>query len=258
MNIAIDKEKVKRRFGRRISSYNDEALVQKSIVKQLMLKILNLKKTTYNKVLEIGCGTGFLTNELLQNFHPGYYAINDIVETMQAEIEKITLALGYTFWSFLPGDAEKLTFPSGFDLVVSTSTIQWFQYPAAFFNSVSQLMPAGGILAFSTFGMENFRETKTLQTVSLKYSSTEELISWLLPFFEILHCSEEIISLDFASPRDVLKHIRHTGVNSLSNEHWNRHDLSNFETRYNNFYSNPDGSVSLTYHPIIVIAQKKK
>jgi malonyl-ACP O-methyltransferase BioC len=258
MNIAIDKEKVKRRFGRCISSYNDEARVQKSIVKNLVREIVNLEKTTYHKVLEIGCGTGFLTNQLLQNFRPDYYAINDIVETVQAEIEKITLLHGFTNWSFLPGDAEKLTFPSGFDLVVSTSTVQWFQFPAAFFNSVGRLMPAGGILAFSTFGMENFRETKTLQTVSLKYPSRKELISWLSSSFEIIHCSEEIIRLDFASPRDVLKHIRHTGVNSLSNEHWNRCDLYDFEISYKNFYSNPDGTVSLTYHPIIVIARKKK
>jgi len=258
MILTIDKEKVMKRFGRSISSYNGEALVQKRMARKLMQKIMDLGITNHQRILEIGCGTGFLTHELLENFRPGYYMINDLVGTMQFEIEKITLAHEFAHWSFAPGDAEMLTFPGDFDMVVSTSTIQWFQHPASFFSSIVRSMASGSIIAFSTFGKDNFMEIKVLQGVCLKYPSMEELHSWLSSSFEMLHCSEEIIQLHFETPWDVLKHIRHTGVNSISDKHWNRRDLSNFEAKYNELYANPDSSVSLTYHPIIVIARKNK
>lgn len=258
MTLTIDKEIVMKRFGRSISSYNDEALVQKDIARKLIQHLTDLYKTTFRCVLEIGCGTGFLTHELLKKHRPEYYVVNDLVEAMKHEIEKITQVHEFTRWSFFPGDAENLIFQGNFDLVISTSTIQWFQDAATFFKSLPRWMSSGSILAFSTFGMENFREISTLQGVCLNYPTTEKLHSWLSSSFDILHCSEEIVQLNFGTPKDVLKHIKHTGVNSISNKHWNRHDLSNFETIYSKLYSNPNGSVSLTYHPIIMIARKKQ
>jgi malonyl-CoA O-methyltransferase len=257
MKQAIDKEKVKKRFGRSIFSYNEEALVQKSIARELMLKITDIEKATYPRVLEIGCGTGFLTRELLQCYRPQYYVINDLVDTMQGEVEQIARIHEFTRWSFIPGDAEKLIFPGTFDLVVSASTIQWFQDTAVFFHSISRSMSRGSILAFSTFGTDNFKEIRTLHSAYLNYPLPEELISWLSPTFHVLHCSEKIVSRCFETPRDVLRHIRHTGVNAVENRSWNKRTLLNLEMNYRNFYSNPDGTVNLTYHPIIIIAQKK-
>lgn len=232
-------------------------MVQKNIARELISKLMELKKTTFCNVLEIGCGTGFLTNELLKYSRPEHFIINDLVGAMEGEIEKITHAHEFLRWSFMAGDAEKLSFPQGLDLVVSTSTIQWFHNLSAFFSSLSRSMANGCILAFSTFGKENFMEIRYLQGVGLKYPSFEELKYILSPSFKILHCSEEIVRLDFETPLDALKHIKHTGVNSISDKHWNRSTLSELETSYANHFSNRDGTVTLTYHPIIMITQKK-
>jgi malonyl-CoA O-methyltransferase len=257
MNNTIDKEKVRKRFGRSISSYNEVAVVQKKVARELMQKIRDVKTISFSNVLEIGCGTGFLTHELLQYIHPGHYLVNDLVDSMHDEVAKIASVCEFMNWSFIGGDAEKLIFPGSFDLVVSASAIQWFQDIAGFFFSVSKLMEKGNVFAFSTFGPQNFREIGTLQEAHLTYPSREELMLQLSLYFNILHCSEEIIPLGFGTPYDVLKHIKDTGVNAVSDHRWNRHALLNLETSYRRLYTNPDGSVNLTYHPIIMITQKK-
>lgn len=257
MNFKIDKDIISKRFEKSISSYNSNALAQKNIAKELMQKIINNRTTLHRHVLEIGCGTGFLTNELLRNFRPEKYIINDLSALMRNEIKKVALAHKFENWQFLAGDAEKLDIPSQFDLVLSASVFQWFRDMAGFAASISQSIRKDGILAFSTFGTENFREIKNLKGTGLCYPVIEELTSWLLPSFQVIDCSEKLVRLHFESPYDVLKHIKRTGVNAIENRHWNKRDLIDFETKYYQNYSTPDGMVSLTYHPIIIIARKK-
>ena len=74
--------------------------------------------------------------------------------------------------------------------------------------------------------------------------------------FEILEWEEYIRQLTFDSPLEVLKHIRATGVNSIRPVHWTKGQLERFETDYQNAYSTPTGSVTLTYHPMLTLARK--
>jgi malonyl-ACP O-methyltransferase BioC len=257
MNEIINKEKVRKRFEKSIASYNNAAMVQRSIARELIQKIMDLDQGDYSRVLEIGCGTGFLTNELLQFVRPEYYLINDLVESMRGEIENITKLNEFSNWSFISGDAESLSITGTFDLVVSASTIQWFHDIISFFHSAHRILSNKGVLAFSTFGTDNFKEIKSLQQSSLQYPSLGELVSLLSPNFEILHSSEKILQLLFETPMDALKHIKQTGVNAISDKYLNKSTLLNLQTNYSNYFSNPDGTVGLTYHPIIVIAKKK-
>lgn len=258
MNYTVDKDKVINRFSRHIASYNAEASVQRDIAGELMQKVMNSEKNVYQNVLEIGCGTGFLTRELLQYFHPSAYVLNDIVEAMYFEIEDITRRHNFKDWSFISGDAEKLQFSGKFNLVVSSSTIQWFQYPKLFLEKVSGMLEDGDIFAFSTFGPDNFHEINALFGASLHYPTMETLKLWLSDSFELIHHSEKKVSLCFDTPMEVIKHIKLTGVNAVFNRQWNRHDLLNLQTNYGSQTSTSDHKVSLTYHPIFIIAKKKK
>ena len=253
----IDKTKVRNRFGRNISTYSREACVQKVMAGELIQKLSIFTNQNFSKVLEIGCGTGFLTNELLQSFQPNNLFVNDLIESVYYEIEKITLAHSYKSWSFLAGDAENISFPGSLDLVVSASAFQWFQDIQLFFSNISNSISTNGILAFCTFGPANFKEIKLILGKSLQYPSLNELNSWLFEPYEIIHSSEQIIPVSFNTPLDILKHIKYTGVNSLGGENLSKNDLLNFQLKYANRFTNNDGSLSLTYHPIYIIARKK-
>ena len=107
----------------------ESAVVQKEIAQELIKKIVKHGKSDYKKVLEIGCGTGFLTDELVGKIKSEKFFINDIVEQMQYEIEKMFNKYNLWNWIFAGGDAEKSHSQSELDMVATSSTIQWFQNP---------------------------------------------------------------------------------------------------------------------------------
>ena len=159
--------------------------------------------------------------------------------------------------SFLPCDAETLDFPQGTDLITSCSTLQWFADTERFFARCHHFLSDGGILAFSTFGKKNMREIHTLTGHGLEYFSLEELKALLSSRFEVLYAEEEIVSLPFGTPLEVLQHLRQTGVTGTEKRVWTRGRLQSFCEEYIRMYGKDDRSVSLTYHPIYVIARKR-
>lgn len=160
--------------------------------------------------------------------------------------------------SFLPCDAETLDFPQGTDLITSCSTLQWFADTERFFARCHRFLSDGGILAFSTFGKKNMREIHTLTGHGLEYLSLDNLKVLLSPRFEILYAEEEIVSLPFGTPLEVLRHLKQTGVTGTEKRVWTCGRLQSFCDEYIRMCGNDDRSVSLTYHPIYVIARKRE
>jgi malonyl-CoA O-methyltransferase len=120
-----------------------------------------------------------------------------------------------------------------------------------------QILTTHGYLVFSSYGEENFNEIKKTMNIGLKYNSLQEQINLLSPYFDIIHAEEWKECIPFANPREVLKHIKKTGVNALQKEFLGKEKLHAFSENYIRHFSNADESVNLTYHPIIIIAKKK-
>lgn len=117
----INKQLITRRFSRAIESYNREATAQKQIAGRLNDMLAHYLPARPRHVLEIGSGTGFLTRPLLRTFHPEKLILNDICHEMSTCFADLLSDRQVTF---IPGDAEQLSFPSGQDLIVSCSALQ--------------------------------------------------------------------------------------------------------------------------------------
>ncbi|MDE7509628.1 MAG: methyltransferase domain-containing protein, partial [Muribaculaceae bacterium] len=105
------------------------------------------------------------------------------------------------------------TAPSdSFDIVASASTIQWFADPLRFFRNVRRVLRPGGVFLCSTFLPGNLAELDVLRPSPLLYRSREEIESMLQLLFHSLQLEEEIIPMDFPSPREALLHLKLTGV----------------------------------------------
>ena len=102
------------------------------------------------------------------------------------------------------------------------------------------------------------REIHTLTGHGLEYLSLDNLKVLLSPRFEILYAEEEIVSLPFGTPLEVLRHLKQTGVTGTEKRVWTRGRLQSFCDEYIRMCGNDDRSVSLTYHPIYVIARKRE
>lgn len=249
----IDKQLVARRFSRAMESYDREAVAQKQIARHMDRLLDRYLPRPCNRVLEIGCGTGLLTRRLVETLRPGQLLLNDLCPDMRACFADL-LAGGRA--AFVAGDAERLSFPEGQDLIVSCSVVQWFARPEAFFGRCHALLAPRGSIAFSTFGKDNLKEVAAVAGGGLHYRSLEEWRRMLGPRYEVVAAGEERITVTFQTPLQVLCHLKHTGVAAVRRQAWTKGDLQAFCGEYARLFGN-GGEVPLTYHPLYIIARKK-
>lgn len=252
----IDINIVKERFSQSRNTYKQEAKVQREIADRLAEEISKIGESSHDRILEIGCGTGFLTDNILSFIKPSHYFINDLSDLMQSDIDSIARKHRFQDYTFIPGDAEELSFAGNLDMVISASTFQWFNDLKRFLNKISGLLNEGGYIVFSTFGKHNFNEIRTTLGIGLDYMPVGEIVDKLTGNYSVIESFEWERKQYFTSPIEVLKHIKLTGVNSVVNSFIGKSKLKLFCEEYINKFSDSSGNVSLTYNPIIVIAQK--
>jgi malonyl-CoA O-methyltransferase len=251
----IDKEIIRKRFAKSWQTYNQHASVQLEICQKLTGSLQDKRLSNFESILEVGCGSGLLTRELLKQTKIRHYYANDLTGEQKTGITQIFRQFRFSNWSFLEGDAEVIDFPQQLDGVISTSTVQWFNDLPAFIPKVHQVLNTKGIFAFSTFGPGNFSEIKSTCQQGLSYYSTDEIQEMLAKYFDVELIHDEKTRLHFNSPIEILHHIKNTGVNAVANAStWNRRKLQEFEQ---NYPVSDKNDFVLTYHPIIILAKKR-
>jgi malonyl-ACP O-methyltransferase BioC len=255
--MQIDKEHVKRSFRKSISSYNENAIIQKNICKHLVELTNAYGKCSYENVLEIGCGTGLLTETLIDNFTVEHLILNDIVEEMSSEVDYLLRRKSFQDFKFISGDAEKCDFNNTFDLIISASTFQWFQDIDKAFNNMSKMLNKKGMFIFNTYASDNFYEIKRIKESGLEYRSFEEVERGLNKYFSVVHSEETKDVLYFNSVLDILKHLQLTGVNGTkAKKAWTKGVLKEFEENYKRLF-HTDNGYSLTYNPAYFVCKVK-
>ncbi len=250
----MDKTLIRRRFAKAVGSYSIRADVQRQIAYHMADAIGKyIPSGGRRNVLEIGCGTGMFTRAFLHRATPERLLLNDLCPEVEPYLTDL---LANKRIHFAASDAEALNFPSGQNLIVSCSAIQWFDQPEKFLAGCRKLLTADGYLAFSTFGPQNVKEVVSLTSDTLPYRSLKELTDVLSAEYQIVYSREEKLKLSFASPLEVLKHLKETGVTGIRRQSWTRGELDDFCRCYREQYTAPDGTVPLTYHPIYMICKK--
>lgn len=247
----INKQLIKQHFGNSLNgTYDRNATVQHKIASNLY----DLWKSTIginsdSAILEIGCGTGFLTRLYTPTAYPSHLVLNDL-----CHVPTVTLNLNVTDYQFIEKDAELLEFPpQSFDYIVSSSAIQWLENLPLLFNHLHSWLNPGGAIVISTFGTNNMKEIKDNIKISLNYKSVEWYCNEIKRNFDIVLIREESETMTFDTPLDVLRHIQSTGVNSINSTKTPSGTLRRLLKNYPNI----DGRFPLTYNPIYIIATKK-
>ncbi|WP_171205095.1 methyltransferase [Ruegeria sp. HKCCA0235A] len=245
-------DKVQRSFSRSFQTYNDTASQQAWVARKLVSEMRRVgAPNRFDVAFELGCGTGHLTRLLRQNFDLPDFHVNDIAPQARATADAENAA-------FIAGDVRLVEWPAKLDLVASASMIQWMEDPAGLLQQVAEALEPGGWLAISGFGPLQYQELAQI-------GSTARAPGLCLPDtfataidgqFKILTVGQSVRPSYFDTPRDVLKHLRSTGVNGRAQGAWTRSTLARFEADYVQKFG-ADGRVPLTYHPVWVIAEKR-
>lgn len=255
MRFQIDKNIIKNKFIDSIKTYDKNAIVQKKMAKELLDFVLQFSGNKFNHILEIGSGTGLLTKEIVDSIEFKKLITNDLSSDYKSIIRGIISNLNIDY-KFIEGDAEfSLEFPENNDLVISNATFQWFNNLNEFIIKSIKLLNNNGILAFTTFGENNFNEISSISNSGLEYISLEKILENTQDKFELLHTHTYEEKLFFKTPIDVLKHMKKTGVNATNN---NNSIIKPKEFAHNyikNF--SQDTGVYITYNPMFVVLKKK-
>jgi len=249
--------RVQQNFQRGFHTYNDTAYMQKHIAAKLARLFAQTAKTPHFKnALEIGCGTGFLTQELVPNLSVDHWTMNDLVTDSQAHIAPM---LGTHQWDFLAGAIETQHLPHSYDLITSASVFQWVNNTKTLLAKLSDNLTSGGWMIISSFGTQHFQELQSLTSKpqTMQYLDPSDWRTVLPDNLTPHHISQDIQTAKFSTVRKLLMHLRNTGVNANAQHHWSRQKLADFEQAYARRFSDPDGNICLTYAPVYVIAQKQ-
>lgn len=252
----IDKRLVAKRFGAHFDTYDREAAVQMSICDRMASMIETEGIETVESALEIGAGTGFLSNHLLRMMPKARWIFNDISDRSQEYVQRYIDLYNVESASFCCSDAES-QIDGCYDFIASSSAIQWFNSVPKFIERLSSMVSSGGYVALSLFAPDNFKEVAISNSdIGLSYHTLPEMENYLEGAgFSVTQSWEQCHKLLLPTPMDVLRHIKLTGVSGASSSGWSRGRLQQFCDRYNDMFGF-DLGVTLTYHPIVIIAKK--
>ena len=251
-----DCERIEKKFSRACNTYDQSAVAQKLIARTLSSFLRRLLEDNHfypQKALEIGCGTGLFTEYLQKLFPFTEWTLNDLSEVC------LKRALEYCSKNTLSlcGDVSTLKWKNNFDLIASSSVFQWISRPKTLISHLASVQSVGDVLIFSTFLPGNLQEINKLTHQGIEYPSGNDWLKWLHPSYQILDMNEEEMSFFFSSPRDVLLHLRDTGVTGNYSGIWTPGKFREFCNDYYRYFGTKNNQVKLTYKPLYVLAVKK-
>lgn len=234
--------KIGSRFERAVGTYEANASAQKMIIDNLIAMLPSEADKSVRSMLEIGTGSGMLARclaERLPNLEAATYL--DLYPLQRLDL--------VTTESYIRDDAENWIIDapdSAFDLIASANTMQWFADPENFFRNAARALRPDGYFLCSTFLKGNLEELDSKRPSPLLYHDEDELREMLNRHFSHVTLKSEPIKLTFPSRRDMLLHLKLTGVAGGVPSGLPYRDIPNTIT-------NTSGC-TLTYRPLYILA----
>ena len=260
------KQSIRRNFARRAASYDHHAGVQRLMARNLLARVQK-EMPSPPRILEIGCGTGYLT-ALLRQVYPQAQLV--ALDLDPALIDQARRRLGPdSKVSWLVADGEAF-FRGGFDLIISNATFQWFTHPRTTLESQAQTLAPGGCLAFSTLGPRTFRELDAsliqaaaalnvprMPEIPARNFNTLKKWEYFLDQagFTRVQSTREILEAHFPNVPEFLKAIKALGATNPQPRAFSPRLLNALIRAYESRFRQ-NGSIPVTYEIIWALARK--
>lgn len=206
MNLSRRKRLVRRAFSAAAPSYDGAAHVQRQVAERVAGWVLETPPPPGGTVLEIGCGTGLLTELLAGGLPCRRIWATDLSEAMLERCRaRVGERPGLTFEA-MDGEHPVLG-GRRFDRIVSSLAFQWFEDLEAALLRLRGALAPGGRIQFSTVGRDTFHEWRALldPEAASPFPAAEEL-------GHLAMIREERIATRFDGGAAFLRHLRDLGA----------------------------------------------
>ena len=240
----LDKKIIRQHAEKAADTYELSAVLQQEIAKRLSER-LDYIKLQPQRVLDVGSGTGFVTQHLLKRYPKAQVISMDFALAMLKKCKK------RGGWVRKPkvvcGDVEQVPFKEdSVDLIVSNLMLQWTNDLAKTFAGFHYVLAPNGLLLFTTFGPDTLTELRqswaTVDDSSHTSSFTDmhEIGDALLQAGFINPVTDmEMITMTYASVRQLMRDIKNMGFSNAVSQRtkglMGKNKFQAFEQAYEQF-----------------------
>jgi len=262
MQISIKGDALARNFSSAAVSYEQWAVPQRLIAGE-MARLLPAKGRI-NSILDVGCGTGYLTGLLHERYPEAGILGIDVAPEMVKTCRR--------HWpdarrlSFRIADAERFSYGHGFDLVASSFCFQWFCARERSIRRLAGMINSGGIFACAipVAGSlvelcETYRSVLCEKMPGLEYVPSEIYLDILTGAgLRLITLREETVQSFYKSGLHALHTFKKIGA--TFKHHWGYLPRSVAEIKkiakyYECRYALDDGQVPITYNVLYLVAE---
>jgi len=186
-------------FSRFANSYDRLNIIQKDIAKELVRRL----DRDYNTILDIGCGTGEIYKNIIQNSIKFNKFIGIDISQKMLDIHPKGSRVELKNLSFDDKIEDK------FDIVISSSALQWSSDLDYTLNNISKL---SNRFLFAIFTSNTFKSIHKLANIDSPIYPKEYLTNKIDNYFNASYTTLSY-KLYFQNSYDMLKYIKESGVN---------------------------------------------
>lgn len=170
----LDKTRVRSSFAAASNSYDGLAVLQRAAGITLLEQCSGTAVS--GRILDLGCGTGFLTGRLLNL--PGDKNIISLDIALQMLQKTRGKLFSETNLNYLCADAESLPLvENSLEWVFSNVVLQWCANLEVVFSEIRRVLKPGGRLVFSIFGPQTLKELKHAWAQVDRYTHVNQFYS---------------------------------------------------------------------------------
>ncbi|MGG6294675.1 methyltransferase [Leptolyngbya sp. AN02str] len=169
------KDHVADRFGQATDTYSGYAIVQSAAAQTFSYLLQQYASDLpMGEILEIGCGTGFVTQTLVEQFPHHPLEITDLsLEMLECCQRSLTIpSTRSDALTFCQLDGESVTGEETYAAIVSGFVVQWFERPVESLHRLIHALQPGGVLLVSFPTDQSFGEWQTVcEALGLPYTA---------------------------------------------------------------------------------------
>ena len=220
-----------------------------------------------DSILEIGCGTGFLTELLGRRFPRALIYAVDIARPMIDLARERIGECSRIRWHV--ADARQFSPDRDFPLIISSSALHWMTPVSETVKRLAGMLEPGGSLVSALMVKGTFEELHAARTclfpgktAPVCLPGAEEVLEAIATAgLRVERSRQEVLRERYHSARGFLRSLNRQGVTRTANSGCkllNRTELQKLTGYYDQRFAAPAGGVFATYRVLYVTARKDK